>query len=223
MSTVCDYLQSRYLTGLDTHPRRERIKNVLTEGMVPFERRRAAKLEQARQNLQLHIGCGDTYLEGWVNVDLARPGRRLDLRWDLRRGLPFSDGSVSAIFSEHFFEHLNLHAAMQMMVECHRALASDGVCRIGVPNFERYINAYGGKDCIIENVRGQTPTRGIAMNEIFYFHGHRSMYDIETLSIMLHEAGFSSVRRVSFGESALTPCPDSLKRLPETLYAEAMA
>lgn len=221
--SVRDYLQSQYLAGLDTHPQRERIKNVLTTGLVPFERRRAAALEQPRQSLKLHIGCGDTYLRDWVNIDMARPGRRLDLRWDLRRGLPFSDGSVSAIFSEHFFEHLDLHSAMQMMLECRRVLGAGGICRIGVPDFGRYMNAYDGSDAIIDEVRGYTPTKAIAINEIFYFYGHRSMYDSETLAVMLREAGFSSVKHLSFGESALAPCPDSINRRPETLYIEALA
>jgi predicted SAM-dependent methyltransferase len=173
--------------------------------------------------LKLHIGCGDTYLDGWVNIDMARPARKLDLRWDLRRGLPFSDGSAEAVFSEHFLEHLDLSSALEMMQECRRVLKTGGVCRIGVPDFERYVNAYFGEDSIIRDVRGETPTRAIAINEIFYFHGHRSMYDAETLSSLLHEAGFSSVRRSTFGESTLSPCPDSLIRQPETLYVEAIA
>jgi predicted SAM-dependent methyltransferase len=40
---------------------------------------------------------------GWINIDIDE---RADLQLDLRANLPFPDNSVSFIYSEHFFEHL---------------------------------------------------------------------------------------------------------------------
>ena len=52
----------------------------------------------------LHCGCGPDLKQGWINIDVFEPNA--DLRLDLRRTLPFKDGSTIAIYSEHFFEHL---------------------------------------------------------------------------------------------------------------------
>lgn len=52
--------------------------------------------------LGLHIGSGDVYLNGWVNID-SESGKA-DLRRDLRRRHPYEDDSVEFIYSEHFIE-----------------------------------------------------------------------------------------------------------------------
>ena len=48
--------------------------------------------------------------------------------------LPFDDGSMHFIFSEHFFEHLFFDEALDLMKECHRILAQRGVMRLSVPD-----------------------------------------------------------------------------------------
>ena len=197
-------------------------QRAITTALLPLEVRKAQQLLHKERPLKLHIGCGNTYLAGWINIDLARPGKRRDLRWDLRRGLPFPDGAVEAIFSEHFFEHLEVADGLRFLKECKRVLAPGGVLRIGVPDLERYIHSYLGADNLLEDYRSGRPTQAIAFGEIFFFHGHRSMYDFETLKRILVEVGFAVVRRSAFGESKLTPSPDSEDRRQETLYVEAI-
>ena len=53
---------------------------------------------------KLHIGCGRTMLDGFVNIDVL-PGCdvSLDLNVDV---LPFEDDSVDTIFSYHALEHI---------------------------------------------------------------------------------------------------------------------
>jgi predicted SAM-dependent methyltransferase len=221
--SIREYLETRYVKGVDTHPTRERVQGWATTLLVPSERRRAERIERSQSPLQLHIACGDTYLNGWVNIDLARPGRRLDLRWNLRRGLPFTNSVATAVFSEHFFEHLDLNSALKMMIECRRVLVPGGILRIAVPNFERYIDSYIGNDSIISEKRPESPTKLMAINEVVYFHGHRSMYDAETLKLLLIEAGFDTAIQSTFGESVIEPSPDSDGRQLESLYVEATA
>ncbi|MGH2534740.1 MAG: class I SAM-dependent methyltransferase [Thermomicrobiales bacterium] len=220
---IAQYLDDQYRPWTARRPARELAKNWLTTAVAPVEQRRARKLAAAAASLKLHLGCADSYLDGWVNIDLNRPGRRLDLRWDLRRGLPFPDNSASAVFSEHLFEHIPLDGAMALLAECRRVLVPGGIFRIGVPDLDRYVRAYLGQDPIIEQVRPGRPTRALALAEIFYFYGHRSVYDFETLAVMLKETGFTGVARSCFGEGALRPSPDSDGRRPETLYVEAVA
>lgn len=48
--------------------------------------------------------------------------------------LPFEDGCMSFVFSEHFFEHLFLGDAISLFRECHRVLAKGGLIRTVVPD-----------------------------------------------------------------------------------------
>jgi predicted SAM-dependent methyltransferase len=49
----------------------------------------------------------------WVNVDLiAYPS---DLPWNLRRPLPFDDGTIDAVFHEHVLEHFPLDQSLFLM------------------------------------------------------------------------------------------------------------
>ena len=195
-------------------------KVLLTWAVSPVERRKAARM-QADRSLRLHLGSADNRLPGWVNIDLVRPGRKLDLSWNVKHGLPFQDGSIDAIFAEHLLEHFTFDEGVALLAACHRVLRPGGVVRIGVPDLDRYVASYLGRDDLIDHVRPGRGTRGLALGEVFYVEGHRCMYDYETLRLALHMAGFAHIERRSFGSSRILPAPDSEARRAETLYAEA--
>jgi len=201
-------------------PIAEYTKYLLTLAVMPTQRRRARRLQRLTP-LRLHLGSAANRLRGWVNVDLVRPGRALDLYWDLRRPLPFPDRSVDAIFAEHLLEHLTFPAGVALLRECRRVLRKSGVLRVGVPDLDRYIAAYLGRDDIIELVRPGRPTRALAFSEPFFLYGHRCMYDFETIERALNDAGFTHVAHSSFGQGRLQPSPDSASRRDETMYVEA--
>src|SRR5215472_7118013 len=56
---------------------------------------------------KLNLGCGPNLKPGWINIDLF--DSHADLQLDLREKWPFADASVSCIYSEHVFEHFELH------------------------------------------------------------------------------------------------------------------
>jgi predicted SAM-dependent methyltransferase len=171
--------------------------------------------------IRVHLGCGPVYKEGWINIDLARPGRKLDVAWDLRWGLPFEDSSVDAIFSEHLLEHLTWTEGLALLGHCFNALRPGARVRVGVPDLGRYVASYLGRDPLIEACRPGRPTPAMALNEVYYCHGHRYMYDTETLTAFLAEAGFVQIEASRFGCGALGEA-DTASRAAETLYVEAM-
>ena len=63
---------------------------------------------------KLHVGCGEIYLEDWINIDIESP--KADLIHDLRKPLPFEDDSIDFIYNEHFIEHLDLKTASGVSV-----------------------------------------------------------------------------------------------------------
>ena len=193
---------------------------ILTNGIAFSQRRKANRFAHDNAPLRLHLGSGRSPKPGWVNIDLVGyPG---DLYWNLLRPLPFASGSADAIFHEHVLEHFSLQQALGIVKDSLRVLRPRGILRIGVPDLGRYIQAYVGDDSLLEDVRPGRPTPALAMQELFFRHGHRSAYDWDTLALMAQAAGFWSCERRLFGESDLDPAPDSEERRPETLYVECL-
>ncbi|HEV2700868.1 MAG TPA: methyltransferase domain-containing protein, partial [Steroidobacteraceae bacterium] len=165
--------------------------------------RRQVRMLRDRRELQVHLGCGNAVLADWVNVDCypppRRPGREV-LTLDMRRGLPFASGSVNAIFTEHFLEHLPFETVRKVIApEMRRILKTGGSVRIGVPNgayfVEQYLACRGGNEdqVFAENRRGSTPM--MMLNDISHGFGHYFVYDFETLSMVLAQSGFHDVRQ----------------------------
>jgi SAM-dependent methyltransferase len=81
------------------------------------------------KDIKLHLGCGKTRLDGFVNID-AVPG--CDLQLDLNREvLPYADGSVECIFAYHTIEHLEDY--LFALYEIWRVLRHGGRFLMGVP------------------------------------------------------------------------------------------
>jgi predicted SAM-dependent methyltransferase len=186
--------------------------------LAPLERRKAGRLVAETHPLRLHLGAGTHRPPGWLNVDVL--GMSPDLHWDLRRQLPFPDGAAEAVFLEHVLEHFTLAAVLDLLGECRRVLGPGGIVRVGVPDFGRYLESYAGDGEFVERLRPERPTRLLAVGEVALGHGHRSVWDGETLELAVAEAGFANVRRRDFGDSDLDPAPDNPEREPESVYAE---
>jgi len=57
--------------------------------------------------MKLHLGCGNDYKSGWVNVDL-QSGVKADEYYDLNIfPWPWPDNSVDEIWADQLLEHLN--------------------------------------------------------------------------------------------------------------------
>jgi len=186
--------------------------------LAPLERRKAGRALAGGGPLLLNLGGGTHRPPGWLNVDVI--GMAPDLHWDLRRRLPFPDGSAQAVLLEHVLEHFSLADGLDLLEECRRVLEPGGVMRAGVPDFGRYLESYAGDGEFVGRLRPGRPTRLLAVGEVALSHGHRSVWDAETLELALTEARFVDVSRRGFGESDLDPAPDSPQREPETVYAE---
>jgi SAM-dependent methyltransferase len=123
----------------------------------------AKRFEDGRA--MVNLACGSRMHSSWNNVDfspLAYLGRhkrvarilrsmgllsqaRCDracacdsaiIRWDLRKGIPFGDGTFDVVYHSHFFEHLDRDEGDVFLGECYRVLKPNGVLRVVVPNFE---------------------------------------------------------------------------------------
>jgi len=174
-------------------------------------------LQDTRGEL-LNIGCGPRVRGGFVNLDYDwRPGV---LCWDVTRRLPFADRQLRGIYTEHCIEHLPFETVPQVLAECRRVLAPGSTLRIVVPDGELYARLYvaGGQLPYGEH----EPSPMYSINRIMRAHGHRFIYDFQTLALLLRAAGFANIRREAYREgSAPALLIDSSDRIVESLYVEA--
>ena len=158
---------------------------------------------------------------------------------DAAKGLPYPDSSLLYVYTSHFLEHLPAQAAKHLLLECHRVLVPGGILRVVVPDLlalcQEYVAAAtrddkGGRlaaDYLIERTQLRSLHAGDSgwldlLRRFWGRDGHCWMYDEQSLSARLEEAGFQNVIRRRFGESAI-PHIESLDipvRAAESLYVE---
>jgi hypothetical protein len=71
----------------------------------------------------LNMGCGNTILPGWTNVDLFGSP---DLKFDLRKPWPIKNGSYRTVHASHILEHFRDEELFHILNEAARVLMSGG-------------------------------------------------------------------------------------------------
>jgi predicted SAM-dependent methyltransferase/GT2 family glycosyltransferase len=171
----------------------------------------------------LHLGCGPNLLDGWINVDLEEKYSP-DLVHDLSQGLPFDDGSVDVIHSEHFFEHLALHDGLKLMAECRRVLRPGGRVRIAMPDLASTVKAYTSnwRDQVWVKDFPRLDSAAHMLNMGMRDWGHQFVYDIEDLTMRLRSVGFDHIVAMPWGASELSELRGLETRADSRLIVEAI-
>ena len=93
------------------------------------------------QPLLLNVGCGRTYHDDWLNLDLD-PSDDNVIAHDVTRGLPCPTESASVVYHSHILEHLKPEQGIELLKECYRVLKPGGILRVVVPDLERIAYLY---------------------------------------------------------------------------------
>lgn len=172
--------------------------------------------------IKLEIGSGKrSGREDWIFLDLY--DKTADLRLDASGPLLFPDNSIGKIYVSHLLEHLAPHQIRNMIKECYRIIEPGGIISVSVPNARIYLDAYSASKKLPLDIYckyGRTgltyKTRIDYVNYIAYMGGHHHhMFDEESLTIFLSEAGFRDVRIRGFDEGL-----DNEERKHVSIYAE---
>jgi hypothetical protein len=95
----------------------------------------------------LHLGCGDRYLRGYLNVDLppaegvASGTSRPDLESDVM-SVACPPASLSEIRLHHLFEHFDRAQALAMLLRWYGWLRPGGTLLIETPDFDACIQSF---------------------------------------------------------------------------------
>lgn len=182
-----------------------------------LDRRAMQRYVDGQPVRKLQIGAGPNPLPGWLNTDSSPdiyPEHRDEIRFlDATKPFPFGDMTFDYVFSEHQIEHIDLAQTRAMLAECFRVLRPAGRIRIATPDLSALLELYFGPlderqqhyvDWVIRKFFPQVDSgnlRCYVVNQLFTAHHHRFIYDAETLSAVLRDAGFVDVGRCRPGES----------------------
>jgi SAM-dependent methyltransferase len=93
------------------------------------------------KKIKLHLGCGENYLEGYINIDfpisehtVMKP--KADIYADIRQ-LEYPENSINEIRSHHLFEHFSRKEAIDLLLKWRKWLKPKGILRIETPDFYR--------------------------------------------------------------------------------------
>ncbi len=89
--------------------------------------------------MKLHLGCGGTYLDGYINIDFPTSEKtimrvRADVYQDVST-LDYPENSIEEIRSHHLFEHFDRVDALKTLLKWRRWLKPGGKLIIETPDF----------------------------------------------------------------------------------------
>lgn len=176
-----------------------------------MEKIRLLMQKNGSTSLNLHLGCGTVYKEGWINIDNNSDSniQKLDLNLDLRYPLPLPDNCADYIYNEHFLEHLTVEESRKALQEFMRVLKKGGTMRIAMPHIRGCMGFYFDENYNLEKSKKFLEKYGLDfiktkaeyVNVNFRFWGHKWLYDEEELARRLTELGFSNFKFCTLYES----------------------
>ncbi len=139
--------------------------------------------------MKLHLGCGDDYLEGYINADLY--AEKVDERFDALL-VPYPDNTFDEVKAFHIIEHFDWHKGQEALQEWCRVLKPGGRLHIETPDFLESCKMFVESD---ESER---------INLYGHFFStawipgqqHLFLFTESQLSIQLKWAGFTSIKRL---------------------------
>lgn len=223
-------------------------------------KRRGANIVNTNTNskhVMLNLGCGVKTSNRCVNIDWslyirlansmllrlilnpfigATRRRKLDtisgniMNWNLKKGIPYEDNSVDAVYHSHLLEHLDRDIAPLFLMEILRALKPGGVLRIVVPDLSylvaQYVKSLEKNDarnheksiaeifeqCVRREAHGtstQPAIRRFIENLLLgdarkRGETHQWMYDQVSLGTLLDEVGYHDIQVLTYDKSDIS-------------------
>ena len=160
--------------------------------------------EHDLNELNLHLGCGGQYIEGWINIDnyeyenndSSRGGCCSDLKMDIRQ-LDVANGSVDKILLVHVIEHFVRWQTVKMLQTFFRALKPGGILIMEHPDLDGCIAWYLSRKKSIRTPLGDlnmgfTQFYGNQWDELDY-ETHRYVWTKSEMQQVLEEIGFEII------------------------------
>ncbi|WP_371600279.1 methyltransferase domain-containing protein [Streptomyces sp. NBC_00564] len=185
--------------------------------------------------IRVSVGSGRTVPDdGWVGLDF-RKGPRV-YRCDLRKPLPFGDGTVDVVLAEHIVEHFWYDDIPAVFDEFFRILRPGGIVRIVCPDALIVCDLLQGKENERTELQKQmdarmhrwqpveaTPLR-VANRMAHEFGNHKSLLTEQALVGFAADAGFVGIETMTVDRSVhfASPPGTHLARYPDGILEAAV-
>jgi len=144
--------------------------------------------------MKLHLGCGERYLHGYVNIDFPLDAHSVqttsvaDIHANIL-DLTYPTDSINEIRLHHVFEHFTRPMALALLTSWSSWLTTGGILHIEVPNFHR-------QTLEILNSQSSFSTQALGIRHLFGSHEaswavHCEGYSPQTLQYILEQYGYS--------------------------------
>lgn len=148
-----------------------------------------------KQLLKLHLGCGEKYLEGYVNIDFPEGEHtvmkpKADIEADIRT-LSYPENSVDEIRSHHMFEHFTRAEALKLLSRWRGWLKPDGLLVIETPDFATSSSLYLSSSFF---KRKAQLSRHIIGSQEAVWAMHKDLWDKPKFSFVLKKLGFKNLK-----------------------------
>ncbi|MBN8702670.1 MAG: hypothetical protein J0M08_06370 [Bacteroidetes bacterium] len=149
--------------------------------------------EKNIHNTKLHLGCGQVYLDGYVNIDYpssehtVMTSMKADKYCNIKE-LAYTNSSIDEIRLHHVFEHFSRAEACALLSNWYFWLKPQGILHIEVPDFEKMAK--------IAISRFKKPKeKFVALRHIFGSHEagwaiHYEGYSVKLLTQLLNQFGY---------------------------------
>ena len=143
--------------------------------------------------MKLHLGCGQGYLEGYVNIDLPLSEHSIqersvaDVHADITT-MSYPASSIDEVRLHHVFEHFTRPVACALVTAWRHWLKSGGRLHIEVPDFGRTARS-------VLDPTASRCSKAVALRHIFGSHEapwavHRDGWTTDRLKGLLELSGF---------------------------------
>ena len=144
--------------------------------------------------MKLHLGCGERYFQGYVNIDFPLNAHSVQTKSvaDIHANildLRYPSDSIKEIRLHHVFEHFTRPVALALLASWSSWLTTGGILHIEVPNFHRQT---------LEILQGNTSfsTQALGIRHLFGSHEaswaiHCEGYSPQSLQYILEQYGYS--------------------------------
>jgi len=179
----------------------------------------------ATSGVRLNWGCGPAPAPGWINSDRRDlPG--VDVRADIRDGLPVEDDTFDYVVAIHVLQDLPYAELVPALRELRRVLRPGGVLRLGLPDLDRAVRAYlrGDRGYFYIHDDEVRSLGGKLAVQIAWYGSVRTPFTADFIEELLAAAGFSTVAHCKYRHTASRwPAIVELdNRRRESLFVEAV-
>jgi SAM-dependent methyltransferase len=151
---------------------------------------------------KIHLGCGEKYLAGYVNIDYPPSEHsvikvRADEYRDIRT-LEYPESTLDEIRSHHLFEHFSRAEALKLLLRWRRWLKPGGTLVIETPDFGACVNAYA---FALSRRRRFALGRHMLGSQEAAWAYHYDFWDGDKFKFVLGALGFEDIRAVGYRNS----------------------